>query len=187
MSKDPRVFNAYQQARYDWILKMAGDVRGKKVLDVGCGGGSFVYLLAKAGADATGVENEELGLEFARENLASVGGENLHYAFVHGSANELPFKPESFDVVVSCEVIEHLEEPENMLSEVSRVLKKGGKFILTTPYRLTEIPQDPNHVKEYFPEELKKMLEKYFRITDTSATDEHPEASQYPVYHLEIR
>ena len=73
-------------------------------------------------------------------------------------------------MVVSCEVIEHLEEPENMLSEVSRVLKKGGKFILTTPYRLTEIPQDPNHVKEYFPEELKKMLEKYFKNVGLKAT-----------------
>lgn len=49
-SRDPRFFNAYQQARYDWILRVARDIRGKKVLDLGCGDGSLTYLLAKNGA-----------------------------------------------------------------------------------------------------------------------------------------
>lgn len=169
-SRDPRRFNAYQQARYDWILKVAGDVHGKKVLDVGCGGGSLVFLLAKAGAEVVGVENEKLGLQFARENLKSVENANLHYTFEHASAYELPFKDETFDIVVSCEVIEHLREPERMLREVLRVLNPGGKFILTTPYRMTEVPQDENHVKEYFPGEIQVMLEKYFKDVEVKET-----------------
>ena len=167
---DPRVFNAYQQARYGWILKLAGDIRGQKVLDVGCGGGSLTYLLAKAGADVIGVEQEELGLQFARENLASVGDKSLRYAFVHASAYQLPFAAETFDTVVSCEVIEHLQEPEKMLSEVQRVLKRGGKFILTTPYRLTEFPHDENHIKEYFPGEIQNILEKHFKDVGVKST-----------------
>ena len=163
-SRDPRFFNAYQQARYEWILKLAGDIHDKKVLDLGSGGGSLTYLLAKAGAKVTGAEYDELGLEYAKKNLAEMNAQNkLDYSFVHASAYKLPFEKEYFDTVVHCEVIEHLAEPEKMLAEVLRVLKPGGKFILTTPYRLTEVPQDPNHIKEYFPEEIQMLLEKYFK------------------------
>lgn len=170
MSKDIRIFNAYQQARYGQILKVAGDIRGEKVLDIGCGGGSLTYLLAKAGAETVGAENEELGLQLARENLASVSEKHLRCTFVHASAYKLPFEAESFDVVVSCEVIEHLRKPERMLNEAKRVLKPGGKFILTTPYRLTEFPLDENHVKEYFPGEIRAMLEKYFKQVEVKET-----------------
>lgn len=162
-SRDIRKFNAHQQARYDWIIKTAGDLKNKKVLDLGCGDGALTYLLAKAGAILVGIDNDELGLKFARENL---GGRNrdykLKYEFVLASAYELPYPEESFDFVVCCEVIEHLGEPEQMLEEAKRVLRPGGKFILTTPHRLTQTPHDPNHFREYFPEEMRELLEKYF-------------------------
>ncbi len=169
-SRDPRFFNAYQHARYEWIMRAAGDMAHKKVLDLGCGDGSLIYLLAKKGAIVTGVDNEALGLEFARQNLASVGNEELDYEFVNASAYELPFEENTFDIVVSCEVIEHLQEPERMLEEISRVLKSGGKVVLTTPHRLTEVPKDANHVVEYFPGELKRMMEKYFAEAEVKMT-----------------
>lgn len=159
-TKDVRLFNAYHQAHYDWILRIAGDVHGKKVLDIGCGDGVLSYLFAKAGAHVTGIDNEEYGLKFARENLDRASkNEKLHYTFVNGSAYELPFESESFDIVVSCEVIEHVREPERLVSEASRVLRKGGRFVVTTPHRLTEFPVDPHHVVEYFPGELTSLLE----------------------------
>ncbi len=171
-ARDPRRFNSYQQARYDWILKMAGDVRGKKVLDIGSGGGSLSYLLAKRGANVTGIEYEERGVQFARENLASADrGQRLRCAFLQGSAYELPFEAETFDVAVSCEVIEHLQEPDRMLREAARVLKPGGKMVLTTPYRLSEVPHDENHVKEYYPGELKALVAKYF--SDAAVKETH--------------
>lgn len=171
ISKDVRVFNAFQQARYDWILKLAGDVRGKKVLDLGCGDGSLTYILAKSGAEVIGIDNEELGLKYANENLESMNHhKNLKYTFVTASAYSLPFDSNSFDLVVSCDVIEHLNEPEKMCIETSRVLKDGGKFILTTPYKLTEFPQDINHVKEYYPNEMKTFLEVYFKNVEVKET-----------------
>lgn len=171
VSKDPRVFNAYQQGRYEWILRIAGDLRGKKVLDLGSGDGSFTYVLAKAGAEVVGIDNEELGLTYAAENLRSVDPHNnLKYSFKAASAYELPFESDSFDFIVCCDVIEHLNEPEKMLAEASRVLKDGGKFVLTTPYRLTEFPQDPNHVREYYPEEMKELVAKYFKDAGVRAT-----------------
>lgn len=59
---------------------------------------------------------------------------------------------------MSCEVIEHVSEPELMMRELFRVLRKGGVLALSTPYRLTETPQDPNHIKEYYPNEIERML-----------------------------
>lgn len=171
VSKDVRVFNAYQQGRYDWILRVAGDIKGKKILDLGSGDGSFTYLIAKAGADVVGIDNEELGLKYARENLESVDKDKkLQYKFIAGSAYELPFEKDNLDFIFCCDVIEHLNEPDRMLTEVSRVLKKGGKFILTTPYKLTEIPQDKNHVREYYPSELEQLLSKYFTAVGVKST-----------------
>src|SRR3989344_4834409 len=124
MSRDPRHFNAYQQARYEWIVKTSGDIAGKKVLDLGSGDGGLTYTLAKRGAIVTGVDNEPLGIEYAKKNLDSVNKEGkLKYEFICTSVYELPFQDNSFDVVVHCEVIEHLQEPKKMLSEALRVLK----------------------------------------------------------------
>lgn len=171
MSRDIRKFNAFQQGRYDWIIKTAGELKGEKILDLGCGDGALTYLLAKRGALVIGIDNEELGLEFARENMKSVDPRGkLKCEFVLASAYALPFPEKSFDIVANCEVIEHLEEPERMLAEVKKVLKPGGKLILTTPYRLTEIPGDPNHVREYFPSEIEAMLRKYFAVVEIKLT-----------------
>lgn len=164
VSRDIRKFNAYQQARYDWITRTTGDLSGKEVLDLGCGDGALTYILAKRGASVVGIDNNELGLKYARQNLVAARKRDnvLRYEFIHASVYQLPFLDARFDIVVACEVIEHLHDPARMLGEASRVLKNGGKFILTTPHRLTEIPHDKNHIKEYFPEEIKQFLEKYF-------------------------
>lgn len=162
-SRDIRKFNAFQQGRYDWITRAAGRVAGKKVLDLGCGDGALTYLLAKKGADVVGIDNDELGIKFAHENLASRNKHGkLKYQFILASGYELPVASDTFDFVVNSEVIEHVQEPASMLTESKRVLKPGGKFILTTPHRLTETPHDPNHVREYFPGEMRAMLEKFF-------------------------
>lgn len=164
LSKDPRVFNAYHQAHYDWILKIAGNVKGKKVLDIGCGDGVLSYLLAKAGAEVTGIDNDEYGLMYAHENLERENKKKkLACTFVNASAYAMPFEQETFDIVVCCEVIEHVQETGKLLAEARRVLKTGGICIFTTPHRLTEFPQDIHHVKEYFPSEIQKLLEDYFR------------------------
>ena len=172
ISRDVRVFNAFQQARYQWIIKTLGaDFTGKKVLDLGCGDGALSYLLAREGLEVTGVDNEELGIKFANENLQRVNQNNkLKYSFVVASAYELPFPSSSFDAIVHCEVFEHLAEPEKMLAEAKRVLKPGGKFVMTTPYRLVEVPADPNHIKEYFPGEVRKILERYFSGVEIKLT-----------------
>lgn len=157
-SRDLRVFNASQQARYDWMVKiLGGELKDKKILDLGCGDGGLSFNLAKAGARVTGIDNEPLGVRMAEENLATTDQRDL-CVFKVADAYALPFEDASFDHVVNSEVIEHVEFPERLIAEAKRVLKPGGKFIVTTPYRLTEFPKDPNHLREYYPTELEKLL-----------------------------
>jgi 2-polyprenyl-3-methyl-5-hydroxy-6-metoxy-1,4-benzoquinol methylase len=162
-TKDIRKFNAYHQARYELILKYAELGSEKKVLDVGCGDGALTYLLAKTGAMVSGVDNDALGIDFAKAQIAKRDPKKeLHYEVVLSQAETIPFPDASFDVVTLCEVIEHLEDPSIVLKEIRRVLKNGGCLVLTTPHRLTEVSSDHNHVHEFYPEELRSLLRMYF-------------------------
>ena len=162
-----RRFNAFQQGRYDLIIKYLGDVRGKKVLDLGGGDAALAYCLYTKGARVTVIDNEPLGIEFGEKNFASKGAEA---EFVLGSAYELPFADNSFDHIVCSEVIEHLEHPERAIREASRVLKRGGMCIVTTPYRLLETPTDSDDLRAYFPSELGSLLKPYFKTVTVMST-----------------
>lgn len=72
----------------------------------------------------------------------------------------------SFDVVVSVEVLEHVTEDELFVSEVSRVLKKGGKFIMTTPNGDFVKNTNPDHKRHYKKEQLASLLSKYFSYSE---------------------
>nr|UXE44956.1 ubiquinone biosynthesis O-methyltransferase, mitochondrial [uncultured bacterium] len=73
-------------------------------------------------------------------------------ATLHASLEAVP--DGFFDCVFCSEVIEHATKPEALLCEIARVLKPGGRLVLTTPIRLAEVPADPNHVHEWFPGEF---------------------------------
>jgi SAM-dependent methyltransferase len=72
----------------------------------------------------------------------------------------------SFDFVVSFQVIEHVARDKQFLEEVVRVLKPGGKFIATTPNRLVSLTRNPFHVREYTPRQFGRLLDGYFRRTE---------------------
>jgi SAM-dependent methyltransferase len=100
---------------------------GERVLDLGCGGGEFTGVLARAGARAFGCDVAEAAISRARNahpeldfRLASIGG-------------PLPFEDNSFDLVWASEVIEHVADTAQWLSEVRRVLIPRGRLLVTTP------------------------------------------------------
>lgn len=108
------------------------DIRNKKILDIGCGFGWFELNAEKRGVEKIiGIEFEEKSLETAKKYIQSDKIE-----FKKGSAIELPFANESFDTIVSWEVIEHIPRgtEDKMFKEVGRILKNGGIFYLSTPY-----------------------------------------------------
>jgi SAM-dependent methyltransferase len=108
------------------------DLTDKDVLDIGCGFGWFEnFALEKGVKSITGTEITELDLATAKQNIL-----NPKATFKVGDAISLPFLEQTFDTVVSWEVIEHIPKNEemNMFREVFRVLKPGGSFYLSTPH-----------------------------------------------------
>jgi 2-polyprenyl-3-methyl-5-hydroxy-6-metoxy-1,4-benzoquinol methylase len=101
------------------------DLKNKKVLDAGCGTGWFSKAAAERGAAVTSMD---LG-----ENLLAEVAKKCKSERVVGSILEIPFPENTFDFVVSSEVIEHTPDPYKALHEIYRVLKPGGTMVLSTP------------------------------------------------------
>jgi SAM-dependent methyltransferase len=115
----------------DFARRMAfllAEVRaGDRALDLGCGDGRFTAALARAGAGVMGVEVAEAALERARSREPEL---DFRLAPIEGP---LPLDDVSFDLVWASEVIEHIADTAQWLSEVRRVLAPGGRLLLTTP------------------------------------------------------
>jgi ubiquinone/menaquinone biosynthesis C-methylase UbiE len=108
------------------ILDLAGDVAGRRILDVGCGAGPLLAALRDRGAIVTGIDPSAKMLELARQRL----GEDvaLHRAGL-GMA-PLPFSDGAFDDAIVCLVLHYLEDWKAPLAELRRVLAPGGRLIV---------------------------------------------------------
>lgn len=159
-SKSIFKFNAYLSARYKLVLGFLGDVKNKAVLDIGAGDCALTSLIAKKGANVIAIDNSSEGLEFGKEHFKKL---RLKAEFLLADAYEIPLKDRIADVVVSSDLIEHLDRPEQHIKEAARLLKSGGCFIVSTPYRLSEKPRDSYHILEFYPGELKDLLKDDFR------------------------
>jgi ubiquinone/menaquinone biosynthesis C-methylase UbiE len=146
--------------------------RESRVLNIGIGNGTFETLAKSKGIDIFSLDPDQSSIDSAALRLESVG------KFQVGRVEKIPFESEYFDYVVMSEVIEHLDNDSllNGLQEVSRVLKKNGKFIGTVPLNEdlnTNLTICPNcdckfhrwgHVSSFSAESLKSLLEKSFSI-----------------------
>lgn len=140
-------------------------VSNKLVLDIACGEGYGSYLLAKTAEKVVGIDIDKETIMYASRKYAK---HNLKFKI--GSVDNIPInKEEIFDVIVSFETIEHVSEDkqEKFLKEVKRLLKKDGLFIVSTPNKLfySDIPnyKNPFHIKEFYIEEFKQFLTKFFK------------------------
>jgi len=104
------------------VVALLGGLRGKKILDVGCGTGRYLERLNP--------DNVLVGLDLSRSMLAAASKRVPHAVFHAGSAVNLPFPDQSFDVVYSVRVIQHIQEQEKMITEMKRVCKPGGQILL---------------------------------------------------------
>lgn len=112
-------------------LALLPDLDGKAVLEIGCGRGDFSRALAARypGAKITAVDFSPGAIEIATARGRESGG-NVEFMVADGQS--LPFQGGTFDRVVSCECLEHVPSPERMAAEISRVLRPGGRYVLTT-------------------------------------------------------
>ena len=108
------------------------ELRGKDVLEVGCGTGVHARLLAQAGARVTAVDLTPTAVELTRRRLELAG---LEADVREADAESLPFADASFDFVWSWGVVHHSENTERVLAEIARVLKPGGRIALMVYHR----------------------------------------------------
>ena len=115
--------------RLGWIDESA-DLRGKRVLDVGCGGGILSEAMTGRGAEVTGIDLSDEALKVAELHLLE-SGKTVSYrkAAVEELAQE---RPESFDVVTCMEVLEHIPDPASHVQACARLLAPGGQAFFAT-------------------------------------------------------
>ena len=149
--------------RYEYAMQFVG---GKKVLDAACGSGYGTKMLAQKAMNVIGMDISQEAIEYAKQNYKK---DNSEY-FV-GSVEKLPFKDNEFDVVVSFETIEHVDEriQKAFLNEIQRVLKNDGMLIMSTPNKKIYTDERTGgvmseyHIKEFYEDEFKRFLASKFK------------------------
>ena len=154
-ASDPDLENEHL-ARYRFAESLCP---GRRVLDAGCGVGYGSQWLARAGAIVVAVDIDAKSLRYGQSKYP--GGD-----FLQGDCVALPFQDSSFDLVVAFEVIEHLSDWADLISEAGRVLAPGGLLLVSTPNRACyrQDGQEPNpfHVHEFDYDEFRSALAECF-------------------------
>ncbi len=104
-----------------YIEKQSRRYRELSIIDVGCGTGQYTYYFGRRNT-VTGIDIQNVVQEKYR-----------NFKFRHDDTTKLSFKPNTFDLVISFDVIEHVHQDKKMVSEIYRILKKNGTVFLGTP------------------------------------------------------
>ena len=116
-----------ERLEQDAVFSLAGDLHGRRVLDVACGDGTYTISACKRGARVFGVDLSRDMLEAARQRAADCK-QNLPWCVA--SAEELPFESERFDVVIAVTALCFVKNPQRSIQEATRVLRPGGSLIV---------------------------------------------------------
>ena len=121
-----RPLHRLNPARLEYILSQTGDIQGKTVLDIGCGGGLVCEPLARLGAKVTGIDLTPEAIDAAKAHSAS---ENLDITYRNIDLKDIK---EKFDVVLALEVIEHVANPQEFITEALKKLNNDGIIVFST-------------------------------------------------------
>lgn len=166
-------YQGYHQGRYGYTLvrnadndpmlrKMAEEKfvkMGVPVLDYGCGAGDYTNFISKITKNVVGAD---ISTKIAEKRFPE-----LKFKKINIAKKMLPFENNSFEVVVAVNVIEHVHDFENLLTEFKRILKSNGTIFITTydvNFILHRILNDPTHVYEWTEVEFTKLIDNKFKI-----------------------
>ena len=141
------------------FYRFAEQLCGGRVLDIGCGYGYGSNHLAQIADHVTGIDYHTPAIEFAKEKYRR---DNLTY-LQHDANEPLPFEDNSFDLIVSSEVLEHIRNQRELLGEIKRVGKKGKFVIIKTPQSADGAEdENPHHHHTFTYEEFEKLFKETF-------------------------
>ena len=141
-----REFQQVSRRRIHWMCAQVG---GPDVLDVGCSQGIASILLAREGHRVIGIDREREAIRAARERLDQEETQvRERVEFRVGEGRAVGFPDGSFDAVLLGELLEHQLDPGKLLAEARRVLRPGGRIVVTTPYGVHPYPdhKEPLHL-----------------------------------------
>ena len=162
--------------RLNYIKEQCGEsLEGKRILDIGCGGGILSESLALEGASVVGIDLAEAGLEVAKLHLLE-SGLDIDYQFI--SAEELAQSESgSFDVIACLEMLEHVPDPSLIIEACSKLIKPDGQLFFSTinrnpksyffaivgaEYVLNLLPKGTHHYEKFIrPSEIDEWARAY--------------------------
>ena len=166
-----------------------GEAAGGSVLDVACGPGILSAAVAKTARNVVAFDLTPQMLKKAAQRCNEVGLTNV--SFREGTANELPFADAAFDAVVTRLSVHHFERPAQVMSEIFRVLRPGGRFVIADVIssevpaeselqNAIEILRDPSHVRMLPGSELTALVrEAGFAIEHLATWDKPREFEEW--------
>ena len=125
----------FQRYRVDKVLQIYEPRPDERVLDLGCGWGTFCWALGHRVTEMVGVDFSQKSIDLCERRLADAPIEGV--SFLCADARDTGLEAESFDLVIGADLVEHLypEDSRAVVAEAFRVLKKGGRLSLWTPHR----------------------------------------------------
>jgi ubiquinone/menaquinone biosynthesis C-methylase UbiE len=151
-------------------MSLLGNIKNKKILDLGCGPGIYAKQLVAKGAKVNGIDISSEMIKIAKKECTEA-------CFVQGEIDNLPYKNDIFDIVICPLVMDHLENLNPMFKEVKRVLKKNGLFIFSGFNPVSESTKK----KRWFFKKF-RIIKDYFNEKEYIGIWEEP-GKKFPVLH----
>jgi len=180
--------------RVGYIEERVGDLSGKKILDIGCGGGILAEALAAKGAIVTGIDMAELSLKVAKMHLHE---SKLEVEYIKVPAEEYAKEhADEFDVVTCLEMLEHVPEPASIVNAAASMLKPDGQLFFSTinrnpksfalaiigaEYILNMLPRGTHEYRKFIkPSELASVIrENNLEVSDITGMTYNPITKHY--------
>jgi ubiquinone/menaquinone biosynthesis C-methylase UbiE len=167
IQSDNPIHQRLLKAYYLAMERVAGDL-----LEIGCGEGRGVHLLEDKVTSFTGIDKisevvEDLRIKYPQAN------------FTQASIPPLGFADETFDSVISFQVIEHIKHDEEYLKEIARVLKPGGTALITTPNIKKSLSRNPWHIREYTSKQLQEICRPHFSKVEMFGVSGNEKVMEY--------
>lgn len=164
--------NPVHQRLYFPYEAAAKEISGK-VLELGCGWGRGVEKILSVVDHYTGLDKNEPLIQKLQNAYPKHTFQTADLPHLTG------FKDNTFDYLLTFQVIEHIQEDHKFLMEANRVLKPGGKIFLTTVNKDYSLSRNPWHIREYKTVELKLLMEKYFAKVEANGVGGNEKVWQY--------
>ncbi|MBU2063257.1 MAG: methyltransferase domain-containing protein [Candidatus Omnitrophica bacterium] len=145
----------FKRLLYKAVGEYAAGKEHCKILDIGCGRGNDLSTLCESNQNL-----QAFGMDVSGENLSATGEAKKNISFFQGDALNLPVKDRVFEIIITSEMIEHVEKKDavRFIGELYRVLKDGGRLVVTTPSRHNYTSLLSKIVPAVFKNKLRKLV-----------------------------